>query len=315
MLGFKQLTDKQDPLSCPIISGEELLLWLKKGMAQKTVSENLHLETGYRRSGGHFSPFRGSGLDYDESRLYQPGDDLRNINWRMMARSSDIYTKIYREEREASRLMVIDRRAAMRFGTQKTLKVTHAVEIAACIAGLSIHQGFSVGGMLMQPDGLWVNPERGISKVHQWLISAASACPPLECGISEPELYNILSQLQVRAVAGSHIILISDFHDLNESHVPLLTRLAGHHKILAIQVLDPVEQMLPAQGIWSINGYPQQQSVKISSDDTAIRSAYGREFQKQQQQMESIFSDCRIPFVRIRTDESFDEIPVYLSGV
>jgi len=308
MIQNKPSSRKQDPLSLPILGIDEVMTFLRRGLAQKMTANSNNRHSVLDRSGGHLSAFRGSGFDYDDSRAYQPGDDLRNINWRLMARTAELYTKLYREEREASVMLVIDRRASMRFGTRQCLKVTLAVKIAAFLAGVSLSQAYSVGLTLLQPNSQRMPPQRHQARVCDSLMGAAAACPPLAEDDEKETFTQILNRLQLSVSPGSHLVLLSDFHDISEADSVVLTHLASQHQIHAIQILDPVELDLPAGGVWLLDHYPGGQALEINANDAAVRTKYHHEMNSRQAMIENIFSQCQIPLTQTQTDLSFEDI-------
>ena len=306
---------KQQPQQLPLLDQLALQQLVARGLSVAASRDSSQQEAFLRRSGDHPSPFRGSGIDYDESRPYQPGDDLRNINWRLQARSGDLYTKIYMEERESSYYILIDRRAGMRFGTRNHLKVTRALQIAAFISGCALARGYSIAGILLQPKSLWLEPRQGMHKLQELLTSAAAPCPPLSVDSSTPGLYGMLSQLQMRVTRGSHIVLISDFHDINTTDIAILTELGRFHQLQAIQVLDPVEQQLPQRGAWSLNDFGSDQHVRVQAGDQQLHDQYQQQIQQQQQLLEKILTSAKVPLIRSTTDQPFADIEGQLSHV
>ena len=99
-------------------------------------------------AGGHISSFRGRGIDFSEVRIYQPGDDIRNIDWRVTARTNKPHTKLYREERERPVYIVVDQCQSMFFGSKKTFKSVTAARAAANLAWGTIDNGDRVGGLV-----------------------------------------------------------------------------------------------------------------------------------------------------------------------
>src|SRR5215831_25034 len=99
-------------------------------------------------SGGHFSPYKGRGVEFDESRLYQPGDDLRTIDWRVTARTGKPHTKVFREERNRPVFVWLDLRRPMLFATRGAYKGVRAAEIAALIAWSAVANGDRLGGLV-----------------------------------------------------------------------------------------------------------------------------------------------------------------------
>jgi len=303
---FSRQSEDSDITRQPLLDDAEIMRLLQQGRALASINSTIAVNSHEQRAGEQHSPYRGSGFDYDESRMYQPGDDLRYINWRLVARSGELYSKVFREERESSCLFVIDRRAAMRFGTQHILKVSRAVELAIVLAGKFLHQGFSVGGLLIEPDSHWLPPQHGQYHILAACHDFASACPPLDIASSYPDLTTMLSQLAARASAGCQLILLSDFHDLNDSQSALLTRLSQQHPVRAIQVLDPVEDKLPQSGSWLLNGYPHQDAIRLANDDRALRKQYKKSMQTKQAELKQLFANSHIPCVSVRTDSELE---------
>jgi uncharacterized protein (DUF58 family) len=289
------------------MTDDEILYYMNLGLAQ-TVSESTSRQSAQQRSGSHVSAFRGSGFDYDDSRAYQSGDDLRKLNWRLMARTSQLFTRVYQEEREASVMLVIDRRAPMRFGTRKHLKVTRAVQLACYLAGLSLHQASSVGITLLQADSVQIQPQRSHTRVRDGLASAAAACPPLVGNTERTTLSTFLSQLQLSNSPGSRLILISDFHDLKQTDRAVMAQLTAQHQLQALQVLDPIELSLPDAGVWLVDDYSEATAIKVNADDRVLKEQYRDAMQAHLAYIESVFSACRVPFHRVYTNEPFNDV-------
>lgn len=304
----KSLKHKQNPLSQPILAVETLTHYLNRGLAQKAGGSGKHRYSSLDRSGAHLSRFRGSGFDYDDSRAYQPGDDLRNINWRLMARTSELFTKLFKEEREASVMLVIDRRAMMRFGTRSCLKVTRAVQIAAYLAGVALAQSCSVGFALLQTSPQTISPQRHRDRVLHGLMAAASACPPQLIEDETVSMSLLLKRLQLMTSAGCRLILLSDFHDMHDPDVIILTHLASQHPLQAIQILDPLEMNLPERGNWLIDQFPGGVALEVNANNEQVKQQYQNEMDIHHARIESLFSQCQVPFIKTRTDVPFDDL-------
>ena len=115
--------------------------------------------------GANLSVFQGRGMEFDESRSYQPGDDARTIDWRLTARTGAMHTKLFHEERERPVQLLVDLRSGMQFGTRKQFKSVLGATIAAKLAWTAIDGGDRVGGFLLSPSG---------AKAHQARRSRAS---------------------------------------------------------------------------------------------------------------------------------------------
>jgi uncharacterized protein (DUF58 family) len=281
---------------------------LARGMSAARNRPPEDVQSQYRMMGESPSPYRGSGLDYDESRPYQPGDELRSINWRLMARTGEWYTKTFIEERDTSVLFVIDRRANMRFATHGVLKVTRAVECVAILAGFYAQQGVACGCVLLDDKAHWYPARKGMAYLRAWLMQAAAACPPKMDPVNEVDMPAILSLLRYQATRGSRIVLVSDFHDLSDQQRLLLTNLSAVHRVSALQVNDPVEFSLPDTGTWSLNGLPPGQVIRFNAADTVLRQRYQEQMQSEQAHLLELFHNCGAIAVRVSTTLPYDSL-------
>lgn len=206
-------------------------------------------------AGAYRSRFRGRGVDFVESRNYQPGDDIRNMDWRVTARTGRAHTKVFQEERERPVLVVLDAGPSLYFGTRRQLKSVAAGQLAAAIAWSAVRRGDRIGGFLFAPGRhLEIRPaggRRGAMRMIQglvdWLEPGAAARPedagPEEAG---PEPLSLALERVRHAVRpGSLVIVISDFFSLDEDSNRHLSRLRQHNDVIACQVLDAAEHELP----------------------------------------------------------------------
>ena len=209
-------------------------------------------------SGGQRSNFRGRGIEFEEVRGYQPGDDIRAIDWRVTARTGSAHTKLFHEERERPVLLVVDQRSSMHFGSQNCFKLVLAAEIAALLAWSALASNERVGGLLMRDTDHWEMRPRNSRRTVLALLSALAA-PPDSSQTSDPgeAEQNRFSTLlrSVRRVArpGSSIFIISDFDGAEEDDArEELFQLARHVEITAIHCSDPLEAQLPPAGRYSV---------------------------------------------------------------
>jgi uncharacterized protein (DUF58 family) len=205
--------------------------------------------------------YRGHGIDYDESRAYFPGDELRFMNWRLTARTGEPHIKIFREERKPGTFIVIDRRMGMRFGTRRRLKVTQAVRAATLLAFNAHYRNEPLAGVLLNSaveQGLkWVSETTGEAGIHHFIHTACTPCPPAlsrpgknvqEAASPEESLARLFKLLALTLNRGSRVVVISDFQDLDDSCRSALIELSMNHSLGAIQVIDPAEIRIPRCG-------------------------------------------------------------------
>lgn len=201
------------------------------------------------------SRFRGRGMEFEEARLYAPGDDVRTIDWRVTARTGTAHTKVFREERERPVHILVDQRSNMFFGSQKLFKSVLAAEIAAILAWAALEGSDRIGGQIVgdsrETDFRAKRSRhsvlRFIRELHQFnheLPGQASA-PDDE---SKPNIATMLTECQRLVRPGTALFVISDFIDFDEEAQRALSMIGRHAEITLIRVTDPLETDIPAVG-------------------------------------------------------------------
>ena len=215
-------------------------------------------------SGRKRSRLRGRGLDFDELRHYRPGDDIRNMDWRVTARTGRAHTKVFQEERERPVLIVLDASPSLYFGTRTRLKSVAAGYLAASIAWTAVKRGDRIGAFLFAPgEHREIRPaggRRGAMRIINGLVDW------LQPDGKEPGGAPLSESLQrVRHVLrpGSLVLVISDFFNLDDDCNRHLSRLRQHNDVIGCQVLDPAEETLPA------GRYPITDGLQSSLLDTS----------------------------------------------
>jgi uncharacterized protein (DUF58 family) len=199
-------------------------------------------------AGAYRSRFRGRGVDFLESRNYQPGDDIRNMDWRVTARTGRPHTKVFQEERERPVLIVLDASPSLYFGTRQRLKSVIAGQMAAAVAWAAVRRGDRIGGFLfspgrhreLRPAGGRRGAMRMIQGLVEWLEPKGN-----DLNRAEP-LSVALERVRHAVRPGSLVVVISDFFGLDEDCNRHLSRLHQHNDIIGCQVLDAAEYRLPA---------------------------------------------------------------------
>ncbi|WP_457665955.1 DUF58 domain-containing protein [Thiolapillus sp.] len=261
-------------------------------------------EAAHPQPGDIPSHYRGRGFEFEENRNYQAGDEQRLINWRLFARSGDLYTKVFREERRPQVFLLIDRRAAMRFATRRQLKVTLAAGIGACYCYQAIHQALPVGGMLLNRRIDWFDAAITEMAAQHFIESLTLPCPPLDFEEAQPSLEEALQQLLQRLPDGSYVLLLSDFLDLDtDTAMPLLHQLSSRHRLQAIQVLDPVERQLPETGDFLIEDGAAALPLRIGASDAMELRQYATLFEEAQEKLKACFDSCGIRFSSCSTED------------
>jgi len=295
---FREATAEQQAL----LSRHDILDLVQR-IELDTGQNQPHPEVAHRLYGDNRSVYRGYGLDFEESRNYQPGDEIRFMNWRLTARMGEPYMKVFREERRPGVFILLDRRASMRFGTRVRLKVTQAARAATLAAFKARQHHTTIGGVMLEQHPLWLHDAMGDSGAYALAFTAARPCPPVSQPDSDndesPGLGHILRLLSAMLVSGSSVYLISDFSDLDRADYPVLLQLASEHSISAIHITDPAEAILPTAG--NLQLFEQYGASGISCDTDAknIQNHYQQSAQQYMQSREAILRSTGCLYTRL----------------
>lgn len=252
----------------------------------------------------YLSPFRGRGMEFDESRPYQSGDDVRNLDWRVMARTGKPHTKVFREERERPVFCLVDYRARMFFGTQGVFKHVLAAQLASLAAWRAVLNGDRVGGVIFSDTAHHeLKPDRGRPATLHLLrqLEIAQDWKP-NPGNREAGINTALARLRRLARPGSMLMLFSDFHGLDASGEAHLSYLARHNALLLFFIHDPIEAHLPPPG-----RYPMVSGNKtwvIDTSDKEVTSAHQEHHQALRNKLQDMCRRNRSSFVVCATNQA-----------
>ncbi|MGH8551016.1 MAG: DUF58 domain-containing protein [Methylococcales bacterium] len=272
-------------------------------------------------SGSYLSRVKGRGMEFDEVRLYAPGDDVRCLDWRVTARTGKAHTKLYREERERPIFLAIDYRSTMFFATRGVFKSVLAAKLAALIAWSGNHHSDRVGGQIFtNRDALEFKPRRGKPGILPLLKHLADLSANLRetqglngmavagnhCGFQADEsLGSALERLDRHARPGNLIFLLSDFRGLNPKTESLLVRLARHCDVVPILIYDPLECRLPERGNYRItNG---EKRISLDFSDVQTHLDYQERFRSRQHRLRRLAAQQPMKYLECCTlDEPLD---------
>ena len=257
-------------------------------------------------AGAYRSRFRGRGVDFVESRNYQPGDDIRNMDWRVTARTGRPHTKVFQEERERPVMVVLDAGPSLFFGTRTRLKSVAAGYLAAAIAWTAVKRGDRIGAFLFAPGRhREIRPaggRRGAMRVINGLVDWLA---PERMPSGEPSLAGALQRVRHVSRPGSLVLIISDFYALDEDCNRHLSRLRQHSDVVGCQVIDAAEEALPA------GRYPITDGTHENLLDTG-RDAERRRFlamgHQHVEQPRRVFQRHQCGWVTMHTDDDPVEV-------
>jgi len=283
-------------------------------------------------AGAHRSGFRGRGMDYRESRHYQAGDDIRNMDWRITARAGHAHVKVFDEERERPVVIIADFGPSMFFASGGAMKSVVAARLAALIGWAAIGHGDRIGALVFDRGGHRElqptagrrgqmrliralveagDPERGLSQDGLGLdslsrVGSLSQEHRPTRGDTDPDsdfsganMTQALSRLRRVARPGSLVFLLSDFYTMDEDSERHLARLARHNDLTAFQILDPLEVEPPPPGRYGISDGRRDGFIDIAA--RAERERYKTHFAQHHARVQAVTARNGIRLLRCST--------------
>jgi uncharacterized protein (DUF58 family) len=284
-------------------SGNELISVSLKtliDLAKAATGLNLHhSQFRSRQSGAYVSRFKGRGMEFDEARLYQPGDDIRSIDWRVTARSGKPHTKLFREERERPVFISVDNRSAMHFATRGVFKSVLAAKLAGLLAWAADYHGDRIGGQIFsEHECRELKPQNGTHAVLRFLNALVKPQNPIDKAFT---LDQVLARLNKHARPGSLVYIISDFRGINEQAETHIAKLSEHCEVVLIFIHDPLESSLPAKGRYRFTD--DERDVVIDTSDQQQLLSYQQRFDQRLQRLELLAKKRGLVFIQCSTVE------------
>ena len=259
-------------------------------------------------AGPHLSAFKGRGMEFEETRPYQPGDDVRSLHWRVTARTGRPHTKLFREERERSVLFWVDQRAPMWFATRGAFKAVQAARAAALLAWSAAGHGDRVGGLIFAEQGhRELRPRLGHKGVLHLIHRLAEPVEPPAAYDAEHSAQSMAAALgRLRRVAhpGSLVFLLSDFRGLAGPSRAHLAQLARHNDLIMLYLYDRLEQQLPASGQFRLSD--GRASVQLNAADSRARQRHSSHFGQQLQHLRELAQRHRIHLLPCASDNDLE---------
>lgn len=235
---------------------------LSELLAQQSLGAQLKLDTQLRKSrssGDLQTSVRGRGLEFVEVRPYQPGDDIRSIDWRVTAKTQKTHTRIFTQERERPVIFAADCRSAMFFGSQHCFKSVCSAQALSILAWAAHSGGDKVGAVVMGDENhLELKPQGSKRCLLRFLSELVEYSARLTAPVSEraeQPLEALMARLLRVSKPGSSVYVASDFHDVSAAVERYLTQLAKHCRVTLIHISDPLEWRFPkGPALWLSDG-------------------------------------------------------------
>lgn len=259
-------------------------------------------------AGKYHSAFKGRGMAFSEVRAYQYGDDVRDIDWNVTARTGNPHVKVFEEERELTVMLLIDVSGSLDFGTRAEIKRDVVTEISATLAFSAIQNNDKIGVVFFSDKvEKYIPPKKGrkhiLYIIHEMLdFKPQSRKTDISCALEF-----LVSALKRKCTA----FLISDFY-ARMSFEKQMMICSNKHDVVAIQVFDPFAKTLPDVGLMKIMDLETEHEMYIDTSDKKLRYAHSKYWQEREQELESLFKRSNVDSVAIATNEDYVKSLIHL---
>lgn len=247
-------------------------------------------------AGSWNSAFKGRGIEFEEVRPYQVGDDVRSIDWNVTARSDQPFVKLFREEREMSVVLLVDLSRSVDFGTQLQTKRELIAELGATLAMSAVKNNDKIGMTLFSDDVEKAIPPRKGSRHVLRIIRELLYCEPVGAGTNIRKAVEHLNRTCKRR---SVVFLVSDFFDSGYESVLKVAK--RRHDIIPIVVSDPLEQELPNAGLVRLRDSESGVVVSVDTSSRRNREKYKEIYRQKDDSRTSMFRRLQMEPIRFTT--------------
>lgn len=260
------------------------------------------------QDGAYLSAFKGRGMEFDESRRYFPGDDIRNIDWRVTARTGKPHTKTFHEERERPVLLWLDLNPPMFFATRGAFKSVVATQAATLLAWRAANQSDRLGALVFAGDEHTESkPKRGKNAVLDFIGKTCRHSAWQNQGKTPTRnMLQAMSRLRQASRPGSLVFLFSDFRG-DEGHIfdkqteSCLTSIARHCQVVLVKIYDPVEADLPPAGYYKVSN--DRHELQLDTGNKLFRTEYAQHFTQHHNALSELCRKHRMKLISLSTQD------------
>jgi len=251
-------------------------------------------------AGGYHSAFKGRGMEFEEVRQYQIGDDVRTIDWNVSARYGEPYVKLYREERELTVMLLVDVSGSQHFGTHEEFKDELVAEICATLSISAIRNNDKVG-LICFTDRIeaYIPPRKGSKHVLR-VIRELLAIEPQGKGTDIGSALEFMHKVQKKRAI---VFLVSDMQDRNwQKQLQIANR---RHDVVAVSTNDVAETVLPKAGLMRIENPETGETHVIDTSSKRVRRAWNQLATESRIAIEQTLRRSRVDQIKVQTGEPF----------
>lgn len=251
-------------------------------------------------TGGYHSAFKGRGMSFSEVRQYQPGDDVRAIDWNVTARTGEAFVKVFEEERENIVMLLVDISGSAVFGSHTQFKEEYLTELCAVLAFSAIANNDKVGVMLFSDRiELFIPPQKGKQHILRIIREILSAKPTGRGTDIAGALQFIHNALRKRSVC----FVLSDF--LDKKYEKALRVLARQHDCIGIHVWDALERSLPDVGVLRVADAETGEQIWVDTTSFQLQRQYTQTFDAHLAATQNVFRKAGADFLSLATDQPY----------
>jgi uncharacterized protein (DUF58 family) len=271
----------------------------------RQIQVRTHRMVSNMLSGAYKSTFRGTGIEFEEVREYQPGDEVRSIDWNVTARTGQPYVKTFVEERQLTLQFVVDTSRSMDFGSGERTKREVAAEFCALLAYVAVFQHDQVGLTLFADHpGLHLAPKKGHGHILRVVREVIAAPPGGRGSALAPVLEEQLRVLRRRSM----VFVISDFASTSdEDWQRVLARMSSRHDVVCVRVVDPFEEELPRAGLVTLRDVETGDAVDVDTRLAAVRKAWADAAVRRRSELEDALRRARADSIELSTGRDVGE--------
>ena len=267
---------------------------LTLGARQKTLSA---------QAGGYVSAYRGRGMEFDEVRVYQAGDDARTIDWRVTARRGQPHTKLFREERERPVMFLVDLHPGMFFGSRTQFKSVLAGRLSALMGWAAVRAGDRVGGIVSSATAhREISPHAREQGLLPLLKAAVNLQPKMPGMLTQGRMDQALARMVRLVRPGSLVVIFSDFRELGEQSAKYLDALARHNDVVAAFLYDPLEAEAPPAGYYQLG--MAEQRLTLDTRQTSVVKHWQEAFYEHHSAVRILCRCHAVHFMQIATTDN-----------
>ena len=284
------------------MTSDELLQRVRKiEIKARKLSRNIF-------AGEYHSQFKGRGMAFSEVREYQPGDDVRSIDWNVTARLNKPYIKVFEEERELTVMLLVDVSGSRNFGTLSQMKRDMMAEVAATLAFSTIANNDKVG-VIFFSDKIekYIPAKKGKTHVLH-IIRELLSLEPTSTGTNVAQALQYFTNAQKRHCTA---FLISDFIGSGDMYQPLMIA-SNRHEVNAIQIYDRREAEMPNIGLVKFHDAETGNDIWVDTAIGSVREAYAQAWRNSQTEIQQLFTRTGVSQVSVRTDEDYVKALMHL---